>query len=402
MLFSRSGHRDSPARESMLMVEGEAGTAARLDTFAIRDFRNLAHVEIELPAAGMLIVGENGQGKTNFLEAIYYLQLLRSVRGARDQDLVRFGASGFHLGAHVASDRVSQIGIGFERAGKRKRVRLDGVVRDRLGDAVGALPVAMFSPADVELVAGGPASRRRFLDIMLAVTSRAYLRALQRYRAALVRRNAALRDAARQQGPRADARVEVWEAPLAEHGAVLWAEREAWVEWANERFAAHARAIGGDGLTIRYASTAPAAEAPAEKHATLERALAQQRAGDVKLGLTRSGPHRDDLIITITGGDGAAREMRVFGSAGQQRTAAIALRLLEAETLHDRRGGAPLFLLDDPFAELDAPRTRRIVALLAERGMGQTVLAVPRESDVPGDMPQLQRFRIGGGVLRRD
>src|SRR4029077_14108352 len=167
-------------------------------------------------------------GKTNFLEAIYYLQLLRSMRGARDQDLVRFGAAGFHVGAHVASDRVREIGIGFERAGKRKRVRLDGAVCERLGDAVGALPVAMFSPADVELVAGGPSARRRFLDIMLAVTSRGYLRALQRYRAALVRRNAALRDASRRSAPSAEARVDVWEEPLAEHGATLWAERDAW------------------------------------------------------------------------------------------------------------------------------------------------------------------------------
>src|SRR5437764_13462272 len=277
---------------------------------AVRDFRNLERVEIEPPASGMLIVGENGQGKTNFLEAIYYLQLLRSVRGARDQDLVRFGAAGFHLGARVASDRVSQIGIGFERAGRRKRVRLDGVVSERLGDAVGALPVAMFSPADVELVAGGPASRRRFLDIMLAVTSRGYLRALQQYRAALVRRNAALRDAARQPAVRGDARVEIWEDPLAEHGAILWTEREAWVRWANERFGAHARAIGGDTLALRYASTAPAVEADGDRRAALARVLGQQRTTDVKLGLTRSGPHRDDLIITIAGSDGASAELR--------------------------------------------------------------------------------------------
>src|SRR5437762_6102667 len=268
----------------MLMVEGEAGTAARLDAFAIRDFRNLERIEIELPAAGMLIVGENGQGKTNFLEAIYYLQLLRSVRGARDQDLVRFGAAGFHLGARVASDRVSQIGIGFERAGRRKRVRLDGVVSERLGDAVGALPVAMFSPADVDLLAGGPAGRRRFLDIMLAVTSRGYLRALQRYRATLVRRNAALRDAARQHASRADARVGVWEEPLAEHGATLWAEREAWVEGAAARFAELARAIGGDALAIRYVSTAPALEPGMDRREALARLFAQQRAADIRFG----------------------------------------------------------------------------------------------------------------------
>jgi DNA replication and repair protein RecF len=196
-----------------------------LDALTVRDFRNLERADLELPAPGMLLVGENGQGKTNFLEAIYYLQLVRSMRGARDQDLVRFGAAGFHLAARVASDRAREVAIGFERAGKRKRVRLDGAIVERLGEAVGTVPVVMFSPSDVELVAAGPAARRRFLDIMLAVASRGYLRALQRYRAALVRRNAALREAARQHGGRAGAHVEVWDAPLAEHGAVLWAER---------------------------------------------------------------------------------------------------------------------------------------------------------------------------------
>ena len=383
-------------------MEGPAvGTAARLDALAVRDFRNLARIELELPPTGMLVIGENGQGKTNLLEAIYYLQLLRSMRGARDQDLVRFGTEGFHIGARVASDRVSEIGVGFERSGKRKRVRLDGVVSERLSDAVGALPVTMFSPTDVELVAGGPAARRRFLDIMLAVTSPGYLRALQQYRAALVRRNAALRDAARHPGARADDRVAVWEAPLAEHGATLWAERDAWVESAAARFTDVARRIGGDVLAMRYASAARPADAAAQR-ATLARSLEHQRAMDIRFGLTRSGPHRDDLLITMRGSDGATRELRVFGSAGQQRTAAIALRLLEAARLQERRGGPPVVLLDDPFAELDVPRTQRIVALLSEAGLGQTVLAVPRDSDIPGGMPHLQRFHISAGALRRE
>ena len=380
-------------------MSSSVGTAARIDTLSIRDFRNLERVELDFPANGMLLVGENGQGKTNFLEAIYYLQLLRSMRGARDQDLVRFGAPGFHLGAHVTSDRVSEIGVGFERAGKRKRVRLDGAVCERLGDAVGALPVAMFSPADVELIAGGPSARRRFLDIMLAVTSRGYLRALQRYRGALVRRNAALRDAARAPAARA---IDVWEEPLAEHGATLWVEREAWVESVSQRFAELASVIGGDALTIRYASSAPPLEAGEAPREALTRLFAQQRAADIRFGLTRCGPHRDDLLITIAGSDDTHRELRDFGSAGQQRTAAITLRLLEASTLHDRRGGAPLVLLDDPFAELDVPRTQRIVDLLSESGLGQTILAVPRDSDVPGGMPRLQRFRISAGVVCRE
>ena len=383
-------------------MEGQAlGTAARLDALAVRDFRNLARLELELPPTGMLVVGENGQGKTNLLEAIYYLQILRSMRGARDQDLVRFGTEGFHLGARVASDRVSEIGIGFEKGGKRKRVRLDGVVSERLSDAVGALPVTMFSPADVELVAGGPAARRRFLDIMLAVTSPGYRRAVQQSRAALVWRNAALRDAARHPGPRAEDRVAVWEAPLAEHGATLWAERDTWVESAAARFTDLARRIGGDVLAMRYASAARPTD-PSSQRATLARSLEHQRTTDIRFGLTRSGPHRDDLLVTMRGVDGATRELRVFGSAGQQRTAAIALRLLEAARLHERRGGPPVVLLDDPFAELDVPRTQRIVALLSETGLGQTVLAVPRDSDIPGGMPHLQRFRITAGALQRE
>jgi DNA replication and repair protein RecF len=355
----------------------------------------------------MLLVGDNGQGKTNFLEAIYYLQLLRSIRGARDQDLVRFGANGFHVGADIHSDRASTIGVGFERAGRRKRVRLDGAVCERLSDALGALPAVMFSPADVDLVGGSPSARRRYLDIMLAVTSRGYLLALQRYRAALVRRNAALRDAARQSATRADARAAVWESPLAEHGAVVWAERTAWVEESRARFTELCGLIGESGaVTFRYASTVAQQEPNADRRAALAAALEAQRASDVRFGLTRAGPHRDDLLITLDAGDGMPRDLRAFGSAGQQRTAAIALRLLEAETLRDRRGGSPLFLLDDPFAELDARRAARIVNLLSNEaggaGLEQTILAVPRESDIPSGMPRLERFRITGGAIRRD
>ena len=135
---------------------------ARLAHLAVRDFRNLANVELSPPAEGLVVVGENGQGKTNLLEAIYYLQILRSVRGARDQDLVRFGADAFHVSATVDIDRCHEIGVGFERSTKRKRVRLDGDVPARLSDALGALPSVMFSPADVELVAGERSRLKRF------------------------------------------------------------------------------------------------------------------------------------------------------------------------------------------------------------------------------------------------
>ena len=378
----------------------DADGAARvvLERLVLRDFRNFAREELALPAEGLAVVGDNGQGKTNLLEAVYYLQLLRSFRGARDLDLVRFGTAGFHVAAEgTIAGRARTVSAGFERAGRRKRVRVDGAEVQRLSDALGALPSAIFSPADVALVAGAPSERRRYLDVALALTSRRYLAALQGYRGALVRRNAALRDLARRGGP-AD-RAAVWEPALAAHGAVLWRERIAWVAGQEEAFTTLCEAIGERGaVRMRYESALPADGDLAD---TLRAALESRRESDLRRGLTSAGPHRDELAITMVSPDGTARDLRTFGSAGQQRTAAIALRMLEAATLRDRGGAEPLLLLDDPFAELDAGRAQRILALLGEAGMGQTLLVVPREADIPRGLTRLERRRVSGGEVSR-
>lgn len=362
--------------------------AVRLATLALRDFRNFARLDLALPAAGLVVVGENGQGKTNLLEAAYYLQLLRSVRGARDVDLVRFGAAGFHVEGTVGEG--ASVAVGFERASRRKRVTVDGAPMARLSDAIGGLPSVMFSPADVELVTGAPVARRRYLDILLALTSRPYLAALQTYRGALARRNAALRDAART--GRADARVAVWDAPLAEAGGVLWRRRAEWAARVAARYAELCTAIGERGTaSLRYASALEAGTDPA---AAIADALAARLALDVRRGMTQAGPHRDDLALALDG-----RDLRVFGSAGQQRSAAIALRMIEWETLREACGAAPLLLLDDPFAELDARRARRVLALLSEAGIGQVVLAVPRDADIPSAFTRLERMRVESGTI---
>ena len=375
-----------------------SGAAARLSRLTVRDFRNLAHVELVPAADGLVLVGENGQGKTNLLEAIYYLQILRSARGARDQDLVRFGAEGFHIAATIETDTRHDVGVGFERSTRRKRARIDGVLPERLSDALGALPSVMFSPEDVELIAGAPTARRRYLDIMLALTARGYLAALQHYRAALARRNAALRESSRSSRS-SESSVAVWEPPLAEHGALLWTERRAWVTSTADRFEELCHEIGEPGrVRIRYASSIPPTDDPV---ASLAVALADKRGHDLRRGLTHVGPHRDDLTITLAAPDDAPRDLRIFGSAGQQRSAAIALRMLEAATFRDRTGRAPLFLLDDPFAELDARRSSRILEMLTRDRLGQTMLAVPRESDIPSELTTLERARVAGGAVTR-
>jgi DNA replication and repair protein RecF len=369
--------------------------AARLLRLAVRDYRNLARVDLAPPPEGFVVIGDNGQGKTNLLESIYYLQILRSARGARDQDLVRFGADAFHVAATVETDTCHEVGVGFDRLQKRKQARIDGVVPERLSDALGALPSVMFSPADVELIAGAPSARRRFLDIVLALSAPGYLGALQRYRGALSRRNAAIREAARS-GRSSSASVAVWEPALAEHGAMLWSARRAWVASVDDRFERLCHDIGEAGrVRVRYVSTAPQIDDSAtDLSLALAAALEEKRPLDMRRGVTHAGPHRDDLAITLDGND-----LRAFGSAGQHRTAAIALRMLEAATFTERSGRAPLFLLDDPFAELDARRASRILDLLTRDGLGQTILAVPRAGDIPTELRGLARLRIAAGIV---
>jgi DNA replication and repair protein RecF len=361
----------------------------RIERLAARDFRNFERLDVELPEAGLVVIGENGQGKTNLLEAIYYLQVLRSVRGARDQDLVRFGAKAFHLSAAVASAGVSAISVGFETTSRKKKVVVDGAVTARLSDAFGSVPSVMFSPRDIQLVAGSPAERRRFMDLVLALSSRRYLTALQGYRAALARRNAALREAARSGD---DASVSVWEPALAQHGATIVNERAVWVRERAPSFSALTSAIGETGESTLSYHSALAKESDPQR--ALEDALARQRKHDMRRAMTHSGPHREDLSLALDG-----KDLRVFGSAGQQRTAAIALRMLEAATLREAGGAAPVMLLDDPFAELDVRRSARILSLLADAGLGQTILAVPRAGDIPPELTSLERRTIHAGSL---
>ena len=358
----------------------------------VRDFRNIAAAEMALPPDGIALVGDNGHGKTSFLEAIAYLELLRSMRGVRDRDLIRFGAGGFFVAADAEGALVRQCAAGVDRSG-RKKVSLDGVDTPRLTEALGAVPSVCFSPRDVALVDGAPAERRRYLDIALALSSRSYLGALRHYRAALARRNAALRDAARRAGRSSS--VATWEPALAEHGAVLIEQRREWVLKRGDEFRLLCESIGErQPMSMSYDS--PLAD-EADVRSALAGALERGRDHDVRRGLTHAGPHRDDLALTL-----AARDLRLVGSAGEQRTAAIAMRLLEAATLRERSGAQPVLLLDDPFAELDRRRATRVLSLLDEasaHGLGQTVLCVPREEDIPAAFTRLERWRVRDGVF---
>jgi DNA replication and repair protein RecF len=377
------------APQEAMPAEASRPATSRLRQLSVRDFRNLANVSLEVPAHGVALVGDNGHGKTNLLEAVYYLHLFRSLRGARDLELVRFGAPAFHVGGVADGTRWIRVGAGFERDSGRRRIMLDGVPCDRVSDALGAIPSVAFSPADVALVAGGPSARRRWLDVTLASTSPRYLAALRDYRAALAQRNAALRARSRS-SPAA-----VWNAALATHGARLTMDRAAFLAWVTPRAAQHSAELGERGtLELRYRTgeALPPDAAEDQVRDGINAALVTDRDRDAERGVTHHGPHRDDVDLKVGG-----VSVRKFGSAGQQRTAAIALRLLEWAWHRERGGREPLLLLDDPVAELDRGRAARVLSLLTSQAAGQVLLAVPREDDIPPVLTSLTRLRVRDG-----
>ncbi len=382
-----------------------------LSRLTLHNFRNLADAEVVIPEAGMVIIGGNGHGKSNFLEAVAYLSLLRSVRGARDADCVRFDAQQFHVRADcTGSARFNSVGIGFDRVTKTKRVTLDGVVQPRLSSALGAVPSVSFSPSDVALVSGGPSERRRYLDVVLSLTVPPYLSALQKYRSALLQRNAELRQAQRlgrqsRHNTDIEDRIAAWEPLLAHSGAQILVWRAGFAGTHAALFTSLADSIGEySPLTLAYEPSAlsggvgigPGSDAAtvSETESALLAAYAEERHHEMRRGTTLVGPHRDDVQIILD-----RRELRTFGSAGQQRSAAIALRFLELHALQNSLGVTPLLLLDDPFAELDSRRASRVLGLLSDSHPGQIFLTVPRMEDVPAEFTRLERFTIASGVL---
>jgi DNA replication and repair protein RecF len=377
-------------------------TVPVLRELRMRNFRNFEDVHLVFPAAGAAVIGDNGSGKTNLLEAIYYLEIFRSFRGASDEQLVRFGADAFHIRGvfyDPAADRELEITAAYETKTRTKRVRIDGVEQDRLGDAIGRVAAVVFSPSDVELVSGSPAERRRYLDIVLSLSSPGYLDALQRYRHALRQRNAVLR------GFGNDNVVGAFEPALLTAGAVLMTARSRWVEAHAPRFAGFYGDIGGgNAARMRYrpdvALEGHVDEATAS--AAFEAALVRVARRERDRRVTLAGPHRDDVAIYMETADGDV-DLRDYGSGGQRRTGAIALRLIEAATIREARGRQPVMLLDDVFAELDPGRSRRIVQLFREGRRGQVVLTAPKETDVelaPFDASDGQspaRWGIGAG-----
>ncbi len=347
-----------------------------------RGFRNLAALEHELPPEGVALLGANAQGKTSLLEAVYYPVLFRSFRGAPDQEVAAFGGSGFQVGAWLDGAGAGEITVTWTAAGRRKRIVSDGREPERLADVVGQWLAVAFLPDDVGLATGPAAGRRGYLDRLLSLADRTYLVRLARYRAALAQRNSALR-----QGRAELARV--FDAPLARAGADVVRARETWAAAAAEQFAAELECLGeGGGPQLRYRGAEGLAEADAWNGA-----LATAFPRDQARGMTTVGPHRDDLVLEVGG-----RALREFGSNGQQRGAAVALKLIELAALREARGTEPALLLDDVFAAFDRERQRRLARRLLEVPGRQVFLTAPRPDELPPGLA-LPVWRVEAGKV---
>ncbi|HEY7295782.1 MAG TPA: DNA replication/repair protein RecF [Dehalococcoidia bacterium] len=386
-----------------------------LSRLRLSNFRNYERLDFTPDTGVTLIHGQNAQGKSNLLEAIYVLATTRPARGS-ESELIRWQAAAEGFGvARIAGEAERKQGPvmvditvaprqenGQERKAANhatKRLKVNGVPR-RASDVIGQIAAVLFTAADIDLITGPPALRRRYLDITISQTDPLYVRALQRYQRVLLQRNSLLRRIAEGHA-RAD-ELTYWDEQLVREGAQVVHTRQqtmAALEIAA-REAHSALSTGRERLTIAYAPQTPLPQdvAPAlgEIEARLRAGLHQQQRREIALGQTLVGPHRDDLQFTL---DGVL--VSAFGSRAQQRTAALALRLAETAFLTSADRDPPLLLLDDIFSELD--ETRR-AAVLGALGGAEQVFVTTAEPDRFG--PEFRRdaavYEVCAGVLRAE
>ena len=350
---------------------------------SLRDFRSHAAAELRLEPGITVLHGPNGAGKTNLLEGLFVGCTGRSFRTSSDRELVRFGTAVARVELRGESiDGPHEIAVGIQ-PGEPRRVRVDRAVVPRLLD-VPIRPLAtVFSPDRLELVKGTPTLRRAHLDQVVAALWPARAATRRSFGQALAQRNALL--ARIRAGHASAGSLATWDAEVGRHGIQVMDDRREALGLLTERFARIAAALGLDGdpqLLYRPRSQATTA-------AQLTAEIADRHDSDLDRGFSGHGPHRDDLRLAREG-----RELRSYGSQGQQRLALLALLLAEREAIAASRGAAPILLLDDVASELDGGRRERLVELLAgdEAGGGQSIVTATD----PGQLPAVTSLHLIG------
>lgn len=350
----------------------------------LRDFRNYARLDVDFAPGFHVLLGDNAQGKTNILEAIYLMATLRSFRGVGGAQMIRHGAKGYFVSGNVVGLGDHEIKMYW--SARERKLTLDGQPVKKLADYFGALRTVVFCTEDLQLVKGTARSRRRFLDLLLAQTQPGYLPLLQRYMRCVRARNALLK-----QRMADEVALESFSAELVKLGnEIIHARRELIPKFSPLARLAYRR-ISNDAeeLRIEY-------QPSVKKDFAVE--LAQSRAREGSFRATLVGPHRDDLDL-LQNEKSAAQ----FGSEGQKRTLAIALKMAQAEFLGGIHGSPPVLLIDDVMGELDAKRRSGFLPLLeqARRSSGQVFMTCT-EVNWPSELGRdLQRWEVRSGAVKR-
>jgi DNA replication and repair protein RecF len=352
-------------------------------------FRNLEEADIAFSPRVNLFLGDNGQGKTNLLEALNYLALGRSHRAARNDDLIRFGAMQLHVGLTVADEDGGErmFEYGLERGGGR-RFRIDGQAVRRRSELVGQLVTVFFSPDSIGLVRGGPDNRRRFVDQGLAGFDKNHLTHLQAHLRALRQKTRLLRDlkSGGQSAWNGRCEVEAWNRKLAHHAAPICQGRATFAR----RVEPHARQayvnLAAHSTTLEF-TYKPSLELDfsGRESVELEKEILAVfdyiMEDELRRGRPLSGPQMDDFEVRLAG-----RDLRIFGSQGETRTAALSLIMAQSDVVFEMRRVRPILFFDDIFSELDRNRSRRLQEQTSQ--WHQIFIATARSEDVTGWQPE--------------
>lgn len=364
---------DGPSGSSAVAEpDSFAGATSRIVGLTLRDFRSYERARVRLGSGLTVIIGPNGAGKTNLLEAIYCGCTGRSCRAAHEREMVRFGAQATRVAVTIeAPDGEHELAAALV-PGEPKRVQVDGASADSLMETALRPLMTVFLPDRLELIKGPPSLRRAHLDQFVAALWPARVATRRSYAQTLAQRNALIARIRYQGGGRTA--LEAWDLQLARHGIALMADRRAAVAEISEGFAHAAADLGLDGepqIEYRARSKAQTAEELAAE-------LNARTDSDLERGFTGHGPHRDELALLRAG-----RELRVYGSQGQQRMGLLALLLSEREAIARLRGVLPVALLDDVMSELDHERRQALETRLRTDG-GQAVITASEPEHVPG------------------
>ena len=348
----------------------------------LRDFRNYARLDVDFAPGFHLLLGDNAQGKTNILEAVYLMATLRSFRGVGGAQLIRHGAKGYFVGGNVVGQGEHEIKMYW--SARERKLALDGQPVKKLADYFGALRTVVFCTEDLLLIKGAARARRRFLDLLLAQTQPGYLPLLQRFMHTVRARNALLK-----QRVSDEAALDSFSQELVHLGNdIIRARRELVPKFSPLARLAYRRiANDAEELRIEYL--------PSVKN-DFAVELAQSRGRERTFRATLVGPHRDDLQLLLN-----EKSAAQFGSEGQKRTLAMALKIAQAEFLTGLHGSPPILLIDDVMGELDVKRRSGFLPLLesARRSSGQVFMTCTEENWPRELVGELKRWTVKTGTL---